>query len=150
MTNLVESVSSFFWMAVEASGLLVYLWPVSIAVLGLFLTALLAGAPLRDPRFRRSLRLLSITYLVPLAVLLAGTLLRYEAHGPPHPDWQRPPEWFFYVLLAPVILHLLVLVGGFVAAKGFRLRALGVLLPGVWLSLCAYFIAASYVNGVGP
>jgi hypothetical protein len=150
MTAIGESGRFFFWFVIEAGEFLVYYWPISVATLASGVAALTVRSPLRDPRFRGRLRLLAIPYAIPLLILLIGTLLRYELHGPPHPNWREPPAWRFHLLLAPLILYAVLLTGAVVAMKGARLRSAGVLIPGAWLSLCAYFPAGFAVAGVGP
>ena len=150
MTEIGESARFFFWLVTEVGEFLVYYWPISVAVFALGVAALTVRAPLRDPAFRRRLRLLAIPYAVPLLLLLIGTLFRYELHGPPHPNWREPPTWYFYLVLAPLILYAILLGGALIVMRGARLRSAAVLIPGVWLSLCAYFPAGFAVAGVGP
>jgi len=150
MTGIGESVRFFFWLGLSALEFLVYYWPISVAVLASAVAALTVRSPLHDPRFRGRLRLLTLTYAIPPVILLIGTLLRYELHGPPHPNWREPPAWYGYLLWAVVIFHVAVLMGSLVAMRGTRLRAAGVLLPGVWLSVCAFIPAGFSVVGVGP
>ena len=149
MTAVGQSVRFFFFLLVSALGFLVYYWPISAAVLALGIVALTVRSPLRDPRFRGRLRFPSFTYTLPVVILLTGTLLRYELHGPPHPNWREPPAWYGYLLCSLVIFHASLVVGSLIAMRGARLRAAGVLLPGLWLSVCAFISAGFAVAGVG-
>jgi hypothetical protein len=60
MTEVGESARFFCWLVIGMGEFLVYYWPISVAVLALSAGALTVRAPLRDPAFRRRLRLLAI------------------------------------------------------------------------------------------
>jgi len=87
---------------------------------------------------------------VPVLLLLAGTSLRYELHGPSHPNWREPPAWYGGLLWALVLANAAIVILALFRLRGSRIRAAGVLLPGLWLSLCALFPAAFAIIGVGP
>jgi hypothetical protein len=98
--------------------------------------------------FGRGLPALAVSYLFPFGVLIVGFLLRYD--GPPHPNWRQPPEWRAYVLYLPILLHIVFVVGTLVALRRRRVRAAALLVPGLWLSLCALPPAGFAIAGVGP
>jgi hypothetical protein len=91
---------------------------------------------------------LAASYLCPLLILLVGAALPYD--GPPHPHWKEPPNWRMYVLYAPLVFHIALACGLLLFQKGRRVRAALVLIPGLWLSLCALFPAGINIVGVGP
>jgi hypothetical protein len=123
-------------------------WPISLVVLSAALLALAIGSPFRDPLFRRRLPVVLLTYVFPVAVAIVGAVFRYD--GPPHPSWVEPPPWYGIVLWAVIAVHGLVAISAPIFLKGVRARSTALVLPGVWLSLSAGFIAAIAIAGVGP
>ena len=150
MTAVGDSVRFFFWLAVAAGEFLVAYRLVSLGLLALGVAALTVRSPLRDPRLRARLRLLAIPYAIPVAILVSGTALRYELHGPPHPNWREPPALYGYVLYGFLILHAAFLIWALVAHRGWRGRTAAVIVPSLWLSVCAFLPAGFAVAGVGP
>jgi hypothetical protein len=148
MSSVAESIRFFGYLALEAGEFLVYYWPVSVAVLVVGFVGFAARWHLRNPPIREHLLLLTIPYLMPLAVLLAGTLLRYD--GPPHPNWREPPAWRGWVLFALVILNVILMAVAIVIMKRARVRSVAAFLPALWLSLCAYLPSGFAVAGVAP
>jgi len=147
---IVDSFRVFLQLAMTTGEFLIHFWPVSAALL-VFGLAALAWRDSRHPAPLREHRgALASTYLIPLAVLLVGTLLRYELHGPPHPHWRKPPEWYGYLLWTPPVFHLTLVPWLVVRFRGDRERAAGILLPGLWFSLCAVLPAGFAIAGVGP
>jgi hypothetical protein len=149
MTGGADSIIFYTWLIRATGELLAHYWPITIAMLGLGVVALTVRSPLRDARFRRRLWILAIPYAAPLVILLIGTVLRYELHGPPHPSWREPPAWYGYALFAVILLQVIASVGFSMMMKGSRLRSAGILLPSVWLSFCAFLPAGLAVAGVG-
>jgi hypothetical protein len=125
-----------------------YAWPVSAAVVIPALIALTVGSPFRDPVFRSRLSLMLTTYAFPLAVVAVGTIFRYD--GPSHPSWVEPPSWYGAVLWSVILMHALAVISAPILMKGVRLRSAALVLPGLWLSLSAGFVAAIVIAGVGP
>jgi hypothetical protein len=150
MSALTDSVRFYPWLLYSTGEFLVLYWPVTLGMLGLIAVALTARSPLRNLYFREGLGQLAAVYLVPLIVLLIGTVFRYELHGPPHPNWREPSRWYGYVLYAVLVLHAIVLVGLLVSRKGSRVRSTAILLPSFWLSICAFLPAGFAIAGVGP
>jgi hypothetical protein len=148
--GLSESLEVFGYLLVETWGFIRYLWPISIVMLALAVAALTVRSPVRNPRFRKALPWLAAFYVIPLSVVAVGTALRYELHGPPLPNWREPPVWYGYALWVPVVVHAAIACAVVIALKGARIRSLGLLLPGVWLSLCALIPSGFAVAGVGP
>jgi hypothetical protein len=135
-------------MALEVMDIVAYLWPVSLAVTSAAALALIIGSPLRDPKFRSRLPFLLTSYAIPLLVLLVGTIFRYS--GPPHSNWQSPPDWYGIPLGVVLIAHAALLVATPIIMKGARLRSLAILMPSVWLTLSSWFVAGVVIAGVGP
>jgi hypothetical protein len=149
MSQVTDSLEHLAWLAASAWDAMLHFWPISAAVLAVGVAALI-GNPFRDVRFRKAARLFLVAYLAPLLILLLGTVLRYELHGPPHPNWRRPPTSFEFALWLPLALQVVVVITAVVVSKGARLRSAGLLLPGVWVSLCVLVVATFSVVGVGP
>jgi hypothetical protein len=143
-----SAATAFSFMALKVLGIVAHLWPISIAVVAAAVLAVTIGSPVRDPRFRYGMRFLFMTYAFPLLVLLVGTIFRYA--GPPHPNWEAPPEWYGVPLFAVLVAHAIALVAAPIIMTGARLRSIAILLPGVWLSLCCWVVAAFAMAGVGP
>jgi hypothetical protein len=143
-----NSVGHFAGLVEAVGEFLAYFWPISVAALIVATLALSIRSPFRNPRFRKMLPVLVIAYAIPVLILLGGTLLRYN--GPPHPRWQEPPAWRGYFLWGLVAVHVVLALLGFARATSVRLRAAGVFLPSIWLSVCAVYPALFSVAGVGP
>jgi len=124
-----------------------YAWPVSVALVLGAVSAVAIGAPLRDPRFRRRAWLLLVTYVIPVAVIGVGALLRYDG---PRTEYVEPAIWRAIVLWGVVLAHVIAIVVAVFLMPGSRIRAAAVGLPGIWLSLSAGFVAAFAIAGVGP
>ena len=148
MNSAAEAARFFGYLALEAGEFLLYYWPVSVVVLALGLVGLAARWRMRDPPIRQHLLIFAVPYVVPLAILLAGTLLRYD--GPPHPHWREPPAWRGWILFALVVLNVILVVAAVVIMKRARVRSLAAFLPALWLSLCAYLPSGFAVAGVSP
>jgi len=125
-----------------------YAWPVSAVVALPALIALTLGSPFTNPIFRGRLPLMLTTYAFPLAVVVVGIIFRYD--GPSHPDWVEPPSWYGTVLWSVILMHALAVISVPIFMKGVRLRSVALVLPGLWLSLSAGFVAAIVMAGVGP
>ena len=151
MAQLQDSLSVLWYLVVETLDVALWAWPVSLAffalgLLGLLVPKLRRGGSLE----RRERQLISVSYLIPLAMLTVATVLRYDLYGPPHPNWEAPPDLFGLLLWAPfaIQLCLVLLIAGL--AKGRRLVAVTATLPSVWLSLCTLLPGAVAISGVGP
>lgn len=143
----ISTATAFSRIAVGALDIVAYLWPVSMAVSVAAVLALTIGSPVKDPKFRSRLRVLFATYAIPPVLLLVGAIFRYA--GPPHPHWEAPPDWYGVPLYAVLIAHATVLVAAPIVMRGARLRSVAILLPGIWLSLCCWFVAGISMAGVG-
>ena len=147
-SSTVTTWDAFQAIAVESWKVAAATWPV-ILVLGLVaLAALAIGAPLRNPQLRGKAALLLSTYAVPVVVMGVGAVLRYD--GPRASQYVEPATWRFAVLYGVVLSHVLMLVAAAVLVKGARVRAVAAILPGIWLTLCTYFVAGIAIAGVGP
>jgi len=149
VNTLAEALKYFFWLAVCVWDVMVHFWPISLAVFVAALASLVVASPFRNPHFRRVLPFLVVPYGIPIIILAFGTVFAYDLHGP-HLEWREPPAWQGYVLWGLIGLHLATLVAAPLILKGARLRSAGVLLPGVWMSLCVLLPAASSISGVWP
>jgi ABC-type spermidine/putrescine transport system permease subunit II len=139
---------AFQAMAFHSLDLAVYAWPISVALAVLAAGALMVGAPLRNQVFRRRLRLMLFTYVIPLVIVAIGAFLRYD--GPRAPEYIEPPAWRGAVLWGAVVVHLAALIAAVTLMKGARLRVAAIVLPGIWLSLSSGFMAGIAIAGVGP
>lgn len=148
--QLIESIWFLGFLALETLDFVLWFWPVSAAMVVIGILGVVVGRPLENARFRTLLPRVAASYLLPVLTLLVGTVLRYELHGPPHPDWVQPPGWFGTVLWLPLVLHAGLVLAALLARTGARARLGAVLLPGVWLSFCALFPAGFAIAGVGP
>jgi hypothetical protein len=130
----------------EAMGeFLVYFWPVSVAAVAIGVPAFTVGKPFRDLRLRRIVPFAALSYSVPLVFLVAGAVLRYD--GPAHPYWREPPAWRAYLLWSFVVIQAVLVVAALIRAKSRGARAAGVLIPPIWLSVCALVPALLSVTG---
>ena len=125
-----------------------YAWPITVVLIAGATTALVFRAPFRDPRFRRGLKLLLISYAIPVVIIVIGAVLRYD--GPRAPAYVEPPVWRGIVLWSAILVHIAVLVAGVIFMRGARIRAAAVVLPGIWASLSSGFVAGIAIAGVGP
>lgn len=127
--------------------LAIHAWPITLAFGLSLVAALLVGSPLRDPQLRRRMRMLPLTYVIPILIVAIGAVLHYDG---PRPEWVEPPSWRIAVLYALVSAHLLAFLVAVVLMKGARIRTAAVVLPGIWLTLSTYFIAGIAIVGIGP
>jgi hypothetical protein len=145
-----EAGKFFLWLAECAAEVLAYSWPISVVVFVVGVAATVFRSPFRNSRLRNSLSFLAVTYAFPLVILCFATLFRWKMPNSPPPTWREGPAWVGYVLEGLVILHASMLIVAAIAIKGMRVRVALILAPGLWLSLCASFPAASAVSGVWP
>jgi hypothetical protein len=124
-----------------------YAWPVSLALILGAAAAVVVGAPLRDRKFQRMVWILLATYVIPLAVMGVGALLRYDG---PRSEYVEPSIWRIVVLWGVVLGHVITIVVAVFLMRGWRVRAAAVGVPGVWLSSSAGLVAAFAIAGVGP
>jgi hypothetical protein len=139
---------AFEAMAFHAMDLAIYAWPISAALAAAAICALAIGAPIRDQLFHRRLRLMLVTYVIPVVIMAIGAFLRYD--GPPAPEYAEPPAWRVAVLWAAVATHIVAFIATVTLMRGTRIRAAAIVLPGVWLSLSTGFVAGIAIAGVGP
>lgn len=128
--------------------IVIYAWPLSLVLVVAALLAFFVGYPLKQPQFRRRLRVILPTYLFPIAVLFVGAVLRYDWQA--HPKWVEPPDWHGAILWTVLIIHVVVILAITISSKSARIRSAAILLPGLWLSLSSGFMAAIAIGGVGP
>jgi len=144
----VTSAAAFRELAKHSLDLAIYAWPISVVLVTLALVALFYGNPLAQAQFRRGLRIILPTYAFPLAMIIVGTLLRYDWIA--HPTWTEPPDWHGAVLSGVLILHAIAIITVTLVMKGLRMRSAAIILPGFWLSLSSGFVAGIAIAGVGP
>jgi hypothetical protein len=133
-------------LTTHSLDLALYLWPVSAAILLAALLAIAIRPPFRDEAFRKAVPWILATYAFPVAVVAAGTVLRYD--GPPPPNWVEMPHWRGAVVWGVVIAHGLAAVALAVFRRGVRLRSFALALPGVWLSASVGFMAILAIYAV--
>jgi len=147
MTSTGGSAGFYLDLLLEMGEVVAYFWPISVGVFPIGVFALIVRSAHQDSPFRGRVRLLAVPYAFPPLVLLLGTVFRYN--GPPHPNWREPPAWHGWLLFAPLVLHAVWWITASVRMKGSRLRSAAILLPSVWLTLCAFLLAGFAVSGVG-
>jgi hypothetical protein len=134
-------------LAVESWRIVAYAWPITAVLFLAAVMALSVGLPLRNAAFRGRLMLPALTYIFPVVVLFLGALLRYD--GPPAPAWVEPAAWRGIMVWVFVVLHVAALVAVTVLLRGARIRAAAIVLPGVWFTLVAGFLAIIAIVGRG-
>jgi hypothetical protein len=142
------SADAFRALVRHSLDLALYAWPISLVLIAVALFALFYGKPLAQLQFRRGLWAILPTYAFPVAVIIVGTVLRYDWVA--HPTWTEPPDWHGVVLWAVLVLHAIALIAVILVLKGVRMRSAAILLPGFWLSLSCGFVAGVAMAGVGP
>lgn len=137
----------FVAIASQTGEIVLHYWPISLALLIGAIAALTIGSPLGSSAFRRRAGTMALAYLIPLAIVLVGTVLR--ANQTPT-NYGVPRFWQGIALWAPLALYLLTLVAALVLSKRERLRSVAFLAPGLWLSLCATLLAGFAIAGMAP
>jgi len=147
MDEPARTLQFMWWIALDASDLALWAWPVTAAVVLVALAGLVWGRPLEGSRFRALLPKVAATYLMPIALLAVGALLRYERHGPPSPEYEAPSAWFGFALWTPLVVHAVIVVVAVCLSTGVRVRTTAILLPSLWLSCCTLFPAGFAIAG---
>jgi hypothetical protein len=131
-----------FWLAEQAAGFAMVLWPVSLVVCALVWASTRQVPAEMRKRFRCAARTCLGLYAFPLVVLALGVVL--EA-----PERFKPaPRSIGFLILGTVVLELTA-AAIFVlwVGVGLRLRAIGLAALPSWLTLCAYLPATMSVTG---
>jgi hypothetical protein len=138
----VGGVVYFFTLVLFSVELLVFYWPALLAILMGFVGLSLAA--IRDPTAdcRVPLRWCSIQLLVPLAILLAGVLLRWEG-----PDDVDPPQWPVYLINGLLWAHAPFTVGLVLALRNILWFVLSVSVVVLGFSLSAAVVSCMSVTG---
>lgn len=97
-----QSVVYFCWLAGLSTGGLVYLWPVTLFIVALFVTCVVTARRHQVlPAARRSWILLGAA---PVAMLVWGTVFRNSGDfGTKHLAWQIYTLWFMMLAMLPVV-----------------------------------------------
>ena len=131
----------------EAFAFSLFLWPISLVVVAAAVLGLKGGSSQYGPRFLSRVGPFLFTYVTPAIVALLGTKLRFDHVS--HPTWVAPPNWYGALLWGVVAAHAVALVAAGFVLKECYVRAVLVLLPGLWFSICCGGIAAMAIAGVG-
>lgn len=139
---------AFIAITKHSFDLVIYAWPITAVIVLLALIALLIGSPFRNPKFRKWFPIILMTYIIPIVVVTIGAMFRYK--GPTGQNWVEPPSWYGIVLYAVILFHAIMLISAAIFIKGLRARSIALLMPALWLSASAWFIASIAIAGVGP
>jgi len=137
-----STVNYFIWLADQALSGMLYIWPVSLAVLIAFVIALVLNNPFRKKHVDVRLSLLWIPLALTISILLSGTLLQNELQGA-----SKVSEWPMYLILGLYIAH--IPLNGYLiySLRGFRLVASATTALQVYISFWALFVAGMAISG---
>src|SRR5436190_17078504 len=126
---------NFVWLAEQALGLLMYLWPISFGLLLFMVATCISGFPFTAARFKRGHLLILLPFFLSFLLLVAATLLRHRG-----PTYDAPT---FPVLLINIIfwLHVPISVAVVYYLKGYRWFAVSIQLLAFWVGAVVLFIA---------
>jgi hypothetical protein len=126
-------------LALQAAGFLLYLWPVSLAILFLLLIGVVRGTGSPNAEWKRALLLAGSMLLFPGLILWLGCA--WYIGEVPSPD----PGWLSYSLFTLLLLQLASGVVAVIRSRGSRLLVGSLLAADLWYSVCCTF-AANMLN----
>ena len=126
---------AFLWLLWQSYSVPFDFWRISLAIGTVALITIAVGWRGLLRLSFRSWCILASAYLVPFSILFWGALMRYDGAE------NQEPLWHLYVVGVLLLLLLFASLLSIWRLAGSHLVALGILLPSVWLSLCAAFVA---------
>jgi hypothetical protein len=130
----------FFWLIEQAFDGFLYAWPVSLAVTAIFIIALFFNNPFSKKNYRKSRLLVFAPFLITVAILFVGTIMRHEGVN-------SPSIWPQYVVFALALLHLPLAAFLIYYFKNFRWFEVCANVFQMWCSWWVYFVALMSVSG---
>jgi len=137
--------SEIVWLAKQAFGFAVLLWPITLAAFAFVAIAWIARVKAggkRVPLSRQKMILLFVPALIAVAVLVWGSLMRWPNNGP-----GLAPEWPLNVIYAAVCVQLIVCIAVVAKASNFRLVASSTAALEFWITLLFANVAGMAVTG---
>jgi hypothetical protein len=129
------------WLANMAWSMLLYYWPLTVALIAGVVVASVFNFPFLRSRFRRGHLLVFAPLGITFLILIWGSVMR-------HNDSQSvAPVWPGYIVTALLVLQVLAAVGVVLAMKGYRWFTVSAVLLEQWVGLACAFTAGMSVTG---
>jgi len=137
-----ESVKYFFWLFESIWSSFCYAWPISVPVSLFIFVAIFINKPFRKDVFKTKYLLLLIPFLLPIFILVLGTVFVNETN-----DIFQANKLAQYIVVLLFFLHLPLGIFLVYSFKGIRFFTISINLFQMWLSFLSWFVAGMSISG---